>query len=139
MKYLIKGVQPVSFTNRETGELIEGVSLHCIYTNANVFGEAIDKIFVSINKPYYSILAPYVETSDRSKTPNDLIGLTVTIDRGRTGSILSFDIDFSPLELKKADESAVIPDISPKSVEKGEIKKGRLLNSLNSFTALLTV
>ena len=94
MKYLIKGIRPTQFTDSNTGEVIEGVSIHAEYSDCNVFGTAVDKIFVKTDKPYYQQIKPYVETSDKSKSPLDLIGKTIIVDRGKSGSIVSFEILF---------------------------------------------
>ena len=41
------GLRPVEFTNKETGEVVEGISLYFAFPDADVYGEVADKKFIS--------------------------------------------------------------------------------------------
>lgn len=43
-KMTVVGKQKLDFTNRK-GEQIKGIKLHCLSTNANVDGQAVETIF----------------------------------------------------------------------------------------------
>ena len=57
MKYVVLGIQQVNYTSAKTGQRVQGESLHCKYTQKNVVGEAVEKIYVSsnINGPVVSV------------------------------------------------------------------------------------
>lgn len=45
----VLGTQVIAYTSKKTGLPVSGVSLHCCFKDNNVFGEAVDSIFVSDN------------------------------------------------------------------------------------------
>lgn len=45
MIYNVIGIQPVSYTSKKTGQLVEGSQLHVTYGDMRVNGQACDKIF----------------------------------------------------------------------------------------------
>ena len=49
MKAKITGIQEVNYVSRKTGNPVKGVTLHCVYKDPQVKGEAADGIFVSDN------------------------------------------------------------------------------------------
>lgn len=59
MKYIVLGIQQVNYTSAKTGQKVQGENLHCKYTQKNVVGEAVEKIYVSSN-----IDSPVVSVGD---------------------------------------------------------------------------
>lgn len=49
MKVRVVGVQSVDYVSRKTGNPVKGVTLHAVYKDAQVHGEAVGNIFVSDN------------------------------------------------------------------------------------------
>lgn len=47
MKVKVVGIQNVDYTSRKTGKPVKGTTLHVIFKDAEVAGEAVDGIFVS--------------------------------------------------------------------------------------------
>lgn len=47
MQVKLLGVRPVKFTNEDTGELVEGISMYIAYPDSDVYGVVADKKFVS--------------------------------------------------------------------------------------------
>ena len=45
MIYKVIGIQPVSYTSKKTGQLVEGCQLHVSYADNRTNGFAVDKIF----------------------------------------------------------------------------------------------
>lgn len=45
MVYNVVGIQPVSYTSKKTGQLVEGIQLHVTFEDTRVRGLATDKIF----------------------------------------------------------------------------------------------
>lgn len=51
--YTVQGFRPYSFTAKETGELVEGMSVFCSYvdeTDKHLIGVAVDKFSISNKK-----------------------------------------------------------------------------------------
>lgn len=49
MKVKILGIQNVDYVSRKTGNPVVGVTLHASFSDAQVVGTAVDKIFISDN------------------------------------------------------------------------------------------
>lgn len=49
MKVKVLGIQPVDYVSKKTGQPVVGVSYHVSYSDAQVGGMAVDKIYVSDN------------------------------------------------------------------------------------------
>lgn len=45
MIFKVIGIQPVSYTSKKTGQLVEGTQLHVSFEDTRVKGLAVDKIF----------------------------------------------------------------------------------------------
>lgn len=45
MIYKVIGIQPVSYTSKKTGQLVEGTQLHVSFADQHTNGFAVDKIF----------------------------------------------------------------------------------------------
>ena len=45
MVYKVIGIQPVSYTSKKTGQLVEGCQLHVSFEDMKTKGLAVDKIF----------------------------------------------------------------------------------------------
>ena len=49
MKVKILGIQNVDYVSRKTGNPVVGVTLHASFSDSQVLGSAVDKIFISDN------------------------------------------------------------------------------------------
>ncbi|RHP49170.1 hypothetical protein DWZ40_02830 [Clostridium sp. AF32-12BH] len=49
MRVRVVGVQSVDYVSRKTGNPVKGVTLHSVFKDAQVNGEAVSSIFVSDN------------------------------------------------------------------------------------------
>lgn len=49
-KYTVEGFKPYKMTVRETGEVKEGVTVYCSYTNENITGVGMEKFSISNEK-----------------------------------------------------------------------------------------
>ena len=49
MKYKVLGKQIVDYTSSKTGQRVQGINLHCMYSQKNVEGDAVEKLYVSSN------------------------------------------------------------------------------------------
>lgn len=49
MRVFVLGTERVSYTSKRTGQPVSGVSLHCAFKDPSVYGESVDKIFISDN------------------------------------------------------------------------------------------
>lgn len=47
MKVKVLGVQLLDYPSRKTGEQVKGTSLHCVFNDAQVMGQAVASIFIS--------------------------------------------------------------------------------------------
>lgn len=47
----VVGIQPVSYTSKKTGQLVEGCQLHVSFEDARTEGLAVDKIFCAKRIP----------------------------------------------------------------------------------------
>lgn len=56
MKAKVLGIQQVNYTSKKTGQPVLGTTLHCSLKDANVFGEAVDNIFISDNLGLKSVI-----------------------------------------------------------------------------------
>lgn len=50
MKITIVGIKDIRFTNKDTGEVISGQSIHFEYDGDNIEGVAVDRCFLSEKK-----------------------------------------------------------------------------------------
>lgn len=59
MKMKVLGVQPVNYDSKKTGEHVSGSSLHVVYNDAQVQGQAVDKVFISsrLNLPAMALIS----------------------------------------------------------------------------------
>lgn len=46
----IQGLKPYSMTAKDTGELLEGVTLHCTFEDKHIFGNGVEKFSISKQK-----------------------------------------------------------------------------------------
>ena len=49
MKAKVLGIQQVNYTSKKTGKPVVGTTLHCSMRDSDVYGVAVDSIFVSEN------------------------------------------------------------------------------------------
>lgn len=49
MKARVLGIQHMDYISKKTSKPVVGTTLHCAFRDAEVFGEAVDDIFVSQN------------------------------------------------------------------------------------------
>lgn len=49
MKVKILGVQNVDYVSKRTNQPVSGITLHAVFSDAQVKGQAVDQIFVSDN------------------------------------------------------------------------------------------
>lgn len=49
MKYNVYGVKKVNYTSKRTNLPVKGVELHCVFKDADVWGNAVSPIYVSEN------------------------------------------------------------------------------------------
>ncbi|WP_125140340.1 hypothetical protein [Clostridium transplantifaecale] len=47
MKAKVVGIQIINYTSKKTGQPVSGTSLHVEFTDAQVEGTAVDKVFLS--------------------------------------------------------------------------------------------
>lgn len=81
------GVKPVDFTNRETGEVIQGTKLFVIAEDMDCFGKSCSDIWVGSGTPLEKKLANYLAD------PEKLIGLDVDFSyKPNSKKVAQFDI-----------------------------------------------
>lgn len=91
------GVKPVDFTNRDTGEVIQGTKLFVIAEDMDCFGKSCSDIWVGSRTPLENKLANYLAD------PEKLIGLDV-------------DFSFKPNSKKVAQFDIIAPKTAEKKV-----------------------
>ena len=65
------GVKPLKFTNKETGEVIEGTRLYVIADDMDFFGKSCEQIWVGSGTPLEKKLSSYLDD------PEKLLGMDV--------------------------------------------------------------
>lgn len=89
MKYKILGLQEIKFSNKETGEMIEGVKLHMVtdFEEDYVHGHTVLSQFFS-NKRFFEKVN--VGSADQ------LLGKTINIEFNQKGKVGDFEIMGTP-------------------------------------------
>lgn len=89
MKYKILGLQEINFTNKETGEMIEGVKLHLVtaFEEDYIHGHSVITQFLS-QKRFFSKV--------NVGSAANLIGKVINIEFNQKGKVGDFDILDTP-------------------------------------------
>lgn len=85
------GVKPVNFTNKETGEVIEGSRLYVIADDMDCFGKSCEQIWVGSGTPLEKKLSAYLDD------PEKLLGLDVDFSfKSNSKKVAQFEIIEKP-------------------------------------------
>lgn len=87
MKVKLLGVRPVNFPDKDTGEMVEGLSLYIAFPDPDVYGLAGDKKFVS-----NSALERLKVSSQALITVADSGGAEIDIDLNPRGKLSAITI-----------------------------------------------
>lgn len=79
MKLRVLGTQQVDYVSKKTGEPVVGVTLHCVYKDSQVTGEAVDSVFISerLGIPGLDAIQP---------------GMTVDVEYNRRGYVSGLSV-----------------------------------------------
>lgn len=81
------GVKPVEFTNRSTGEVIQGTRLYVIHDDMDCFGKSCSEIWVGSETPLEKKLSSYLDDPDK------LIGIDVDFSfKPNSKKVAQFDV-----------------------------------------------
>ena len=81
------GVKPVNFTNRETGEVIQGTRLYVIADDMDCFGKSCSEIWVGSGTPLEKKLLDYINDPDK------FIGMDVDFSfKPNSKKVAQFDV-----------------------------------------------
>lgn len=96
MKGEIVGVKCVSFTNKTTGEVIQGTRLYIIANDIECFGKSCSEVWVGGGTPLENHLANYL------RFPEKMVGLECDFSfKPNSRSVQQFDI-IDVIDAKKA-------------------------------------